>query len=218
MSSVSGRGVKGRVSKEVSDQDSSEERHVACSPEVVEKAIEDLSHCADDPLSQAVCKGLLDPMGVIAWADRIERLLRFRFEASELRSEIPGVAQQLRSLLGQVDLPDSSAAERITTDFVGRLAGLRQMISEDVEAAFLGDPAATGYEEIVVSYPVIRALAIHRIAHELHTAQVPLIPRIMSEYAHDRTGIDIHPGATLGRHFFIDHGTGRGDWRDDGNW
>jgi len=75
-------------------------------------------------------------------------------------------------------------------------------------AAFEGDPAASSHEEIVVAYPAIRALAIHRIAHELCAYGVPLIPRIMSEYAHDRTGIDINPGARIGRHFFIDHGTG----------
>jgi serine O-acetyltransferase len=82
------------------------------------------------------------------------------------------------------------------------------MLSQDVEAAYAGDPAAKGYDEIVVAYPTIRALAIHRIAHELHEYGVPLIPRIMSEYAHDRTGIDIHPGAQVGAHFFMDHGTG----------
>ena len=83
------------------------------------------------------------------------------------------------------------------------------MISDDVSAAFEGDPAATSYEEIVVAYPTIRALSIHRIAHELHILGVPLRPRIMSEYAHDRTGIDIHPGARIGRSFFIDHGKAR---------
>jgi serine O-acetyltransferase len=82
------------------------------------------------------------------------------------------------------------------------------MLSRDVEAAYEGDPAASGYDEIVVAYPAIRALAIHRIAHELHGYGVPLLPRIMSEYAHDRTGIDIHPGAMVGTRFFIDHGTG----------
>jgi serine O-acetyltransferase len=86
--------------------------------------------------------------------------------------------------------------------------GLRQLLSADVEAAYAGDPAAKSFEEIVVAYPAIRALAIHRIAHELFSYGVRLLPRIMSEYAHDRTGIDIHPGARIGRHFFIDHGTG----------
>jgi serine O-acetyltransferase len=82
------------------------------------------------------------------------------------------------------------------------------MLSEDVEAAYEGDPAANGYDEIVVAYPAIRALSIHRIAHELCGYGVPLLPRIMSEYAHDHTGIDIHPAAQIGARFFIDHGTG----------
>ena len=180
----------------------------ACPPDVLEQAVRGLSTCADDPLSQAACQGLLDPARVIAWVDRTERLLRFRFERSELRSEIPAMAEQLRGLLREVELPESSRPESITSEFVGSLVRLREMISEDVAAAFEGDPAATGYEEIAVAYPAIRALSIHRIAHQLHLQRVSLIPRIMSEYAHDRTGIDIHPGATIGRHFFIDHGTG----------
>ena len=181
---------------------------VACPAEILEEAIAGLSGCADDALSQAACQGILDPAAVITWTDRTERLLRFRFDRSELRSEVPAVAEELRWLLCEVDLPDFTPPEAITADFMGSLVRLRTYISEDVEAAFEGDPAASGYEEIVLSYPAIRALSIHRIAHELHLARVPLIPRVMSEYAHDRTGIDIHPGAQIGNHFFIDHGTG----------
>jgi len=150
----------------------------------------------------------VDPQEVVDWANRTERLLRFQFDRSELRSEIPVVAERLHALLGAVDLPTSSSPEAITSAFVASLVGLRELIADDVAAAFAGDPAATGYDEIAVAYPAIRALSVHRIAHELYLRQVPLIPRIMSEYAHDRTGIDIHPGARIGRHFFIDHGTG----------
>jgi len=108
-----------------------------------------------------------------------------------------------------VDLPeDGPDAAALVVHFVSRLVALREKLSKDVEAAYAGDPAAAGYDEIVLSYPSIRALAVHRIAHELYGQGVPLLPRIMSEYAHDRTGIDIHPGATIGEHFFIDHGTG----------
>jgi len=88
------------------------------------------------------------------------------------------------------------------------LPRIREMLKGDVQAAFEGDPAARSYEEIVISYPCITAIAVHRIAYELHVRQVPLIPRIMSECAHTKTGIDIHPGARIGRNFFIDHGTG----------
>jgi serine O-acetyltransferase len=155
-----------------------------------------------------VCRGILDPQEVVAWTDRTERLLRFQFDRSVLRSEIPVVAERLHALLVQVELPAGTTPASVTTDFVSALVPLRTSISDDVSAAFEGDPAASGYEEIVVAYPAIRALSVHRIAHELYRHQVPLVPRIMSEYAHDRTGIDIHPGAMIGRHFFIDHGTG----------
>ena len=85
---------------------------------------------------------------------------------------------------------------------------MRRRIAEDVEAAFEGDPAAKSFAEIVVAYPSIDAIAIYRLAHELVKLGVPQIPRIMTEHAHARTGIDIHPGAQIGRRFFIDHGTG----------
>lgn len=99
-------------------------------------------------------------------------------------------------------------AENVTTYLLTRLPEIREMLKGDVIAAFDGDPAAQSYEEIVISYPCITAIATYRIAHELYIKDVPLIPRIMSECAHSRTGIDIHPGAKVGRNFFIDHGTG----------
>lgn len=89
-----------------------------------------------------------------------------------------------------------------------QLPKIRQLLKGDVGAAFDGDPAAKSYEEIVLSYPCIIAIATCRIAHELYIKQVPLIPRIMTECAHAQTGIDIHPGAKIGKNFFIDHGTG----------
>ncbi len=99
-------------------------------------------------------------------------------------------------------------SRKVTLELLGELPRIRELLKGDVGAAFDGDPAARSYEEIVISYPCITAIAVHRIAHELHVRQVPLIPRIMSECAHARTGIDIHPGATIGKNFFIDHGTG----------
>ncbi len=94
------------------------------------------------------------------------------------------------------------------SQLLNRIPQVRQKLKADVEAAFEGDPAAKSFEEIVISYPHIVAIAIHRVAHEIFLMDVPLIPRIMAEYAHSRTGIDIHPGATIGDRFFIDHGTG----------
>ena len=91
---------------------------------------------------------------------------------------------------------------------IGRLPEVRRILATDVEAAYLGDPAAQNYGEVISCYPVIRALTCYRLAHELHKVGVPLIPRIITELAHSETGIDIHPGAEIGSHFTIDHGTG----------
>lgn len=100
------------------------------------------------------------------------------------------------------------AAQAIVTQFVGRLPELRRILATDVEAAYNGDPAAESYGEIISCYPVIKAVTNYRIAHELLLLGVPLIPRIITEMAHSETGIDIHPGAQIGHHFTIDHGTG----------
>jgi serine O-acetyltransferase len=99
-------------------------------------------------------------------------------------------------------------ADNVTQHLLSQLPKIRQFLKGDVGAAFDGDPAAKSYEEIVISYPCILAIATYRIAHELYVKQVPLIPRIMTECAHAQTGIDIHPGAKIGKNFFIDHGTG----------
>lgn len=99
-------------------------------------------------------------------------------------------------------------AEEASQHLLSQLPKIRELLKGDVGAAFDGDPAAKSYEEIVISYPCITAIATYRIAHELYVKDVPLIPRIMGECAHARTGIDIHPGARIGRNFFIDHGTG----------
>lgn len=99
-------------------------------------------------------------------------------------------------------------AEEMTFAFLQQLPKIRAYIETDVQAAFDGDPAAYNKDEIIFSYPGLYAILVNRIAHELYVLGVPLIPRIMTEYAHSKTGIDIHPGATIGKYFFIDHGTG----------
>ena len=99
-------------------------------------------------------------------------------------------------------------ARQATTALLEALPAIRDTLQEDIQAAYEGDPAAMSAMEIVMSYPGLYAVTVHRIAHALHTQGVPLIPRVMSEHAHSRTGIDIHPGATIGPGFFIDHGTG----------
>jgi serine O-acetyltransferase len=99
-------------------------------------------------------------------------------------------------------------AEKVCAGFLRSLGDIRKILHDDVMAAYEGDPAARSTMEVIMSYPGIYAIAVHRIAHSLHGLGVPLIPRVMSEHAHTRTGIDIHPGATIGAGFFIDHGTG----------
>ena len=99
-------------------------------------------------------------------------------------------------------------ARHLAFQLIAKLPEIRHTLATDVEAAFLGDPAADNRGEIISCYPVIKALTNYRIAHELHQLGVPLIPRIISEMAHSETGIDIHPAATIGHHFTIDHGTG----------
>lgn len=105
-------------------------------------------------------------------------------------------------------LPEGESAENICLEFLSRIPQIRQMVQTDLQAAYDGDPAATGMAEIIFSYPGLFAITVYRLAHELYVLQVPMIPRIMTEYAHSVTGIDIHPGATIGKYFFIDHGTG----------
>lgn len=112
---------------------------------------------------------------------------------------------------GGCDIPESETekcAERVALQFLGRIPHIREYIETDVEATYDGDPAAFNKDEIIYSYPGLYAIMVYRLAHEMFLLGVPLIPRIMTEHAHSVTGIDIHPGATIGKYFFIDHGTG----------
>jgi serine O-acetyltransferase len=100
------------------------------------------------------------------------------------------------------------AAEEVSAAFAARLAEIKRLLLNDIEALYEGDPAARSREEVMISYPGFFAISVYRMAHELFLLKAPLIPRIMTEFAHEKTGIDIHPGATVGEYFFIDHGTG----------
>jgi serine O-acetyltransferase len=141
---------------------------------------------------------LLDP-GDLPDLTRIRiRSLRARLHPEMVKS----LAR--RSKGGSLD----ADAARILTDFFGQLASVREMLWTDLDAAYEGDPSATSFEEVILAFPSLEAIAIQRLAHILYQADLPLIPRMMTEWAHGRTGIDIHPGATIGSHFFIDHGTG----------
>ena len=99
-------------------------------------------------------------------------------------------------------------ARQLTMEFLGRLPHVREVLQTDAEAAFNGDPAALSKEEVIVAYPFMEAIAVQRMAHELYKQEVALLPRIMTEWAHSRSGMDLHPGARIGTHFFVDHCTG----------
>lgn len=99
-------------------------------------------------------------------------------------------------------------AQDICLDFFSKIPKIREYLDTDIDAAFDGDPAARDRTEIILAYPGLYAITVHRIAHELSLMNIPYIPRIMSEHAHSKTGVDIHPGASIGKHFFIDHATG----------
>ncbi len=176
--------------------------------EVPKRTIAALAASSDDSLTKASAEGIPDRAEVVEWVERCKRMILLLRDVSALRSEVPTLAERLVRLLEQVGLPPGRSPAEVAVAFIERLRVVRALIAEDVEAAFEGDPAARSFAEIVVSYPSIRAIAIYRIAHELQREDVPILPRMMTEHDHDRTGIDIHPGARIGRRFFIDHGTG----------
>ena len=173
-----------------------------------ESAVRALSESSDDALSKADQEGHLVWDEVVAWADRVRRVVLHERDASSLRSEVPTLGERLEGFLRQVCIPETLDPVATVAAFVRELPDVRERLAEDVEAAFEGDPAAKSFAEIMVAYPSIHAIATYRLAHPLQRLGVPQVPRIMTEHAHARTGIDIHPGARIGRRFFIDHGTG----------
>ncbi len=176
--------------------------------DVIEQTIEALAGGREAALTKAAAEGLPDWDKVVDWIERTKRVVLTQPERSALRSEVPYLAGRLAELLARLSLPDGTSPGRVVEAFLPRLPAIRAMLAADVEAAFESDPAACSFAEITVSYPSIRAITIHRIAHELFQLRVPILPRMLSEHAHDGAGIDIHPGARIGRRFFIDHGTG----------
>jgi serine O-acetyltransferase len=116
--------------------------------------------------------------------------------------------EELRHRNGAELQPCSQRAERVATHFLESIPDIRRMLAEDVQAAYDGDPAAENLDGIILAYPGLLAVSVYRLAHRLYELDVPLLPRMMSEWVHMKTGVDIHPGAKIGKHFFIDHGTG----------
>lgn len=125
-----------------------------------------------------------------------------------LKKQIMIVLKYCREDDVNTELELEEKAKNITLLFMRKIPYIRSILETDIEAAYEGDPAAESKDEIIFSYPGLYAISVYRIAHELTKLNVPMIPRIMTEYAHGITGIDIHPGATIGKYFFIDHGTG----------
>lgn len=170
--------------------------------------------CGNLPSKQAIallCEDLLHLMfpGFFSEeavsSDEIE-LLTNELVAS-IRERLTGEVRRSLRLKGG-DSDNREAANSLVCRFLGQLPRVRSMLRLDVEAAFEGDPAAQSFEEVILAYPGLEAIAVQRLAHLLYQEGVPLIPRMMTEWAHGRTGIDIHPGAKIGPYFFIDHGTG----------
>ena len=127
---------------------------------------------------------------------------------AELTSQICRALHRYGNAEHICECGDSARCEEAAFTLLSKLPQIREMLKEDVQAAYAGDPAAVSCDEVILSYPGLKAIAIQRLAHILYEEKIPLIPRMMTEYAHSATGIDIHPGARIGKGFFIDHGTG----------
>jgi serine O-acetyltransferase len=188
----------------------------------VEERGEPLFHLAEQPLPQkreviAIVRGLQE---VIYPGYFGEQALYREYLHGHLGDQLYAISRRLQGEIakalaaecrrpGSVAVPRGSGdAAEVVTRFLEELPPVMELIAADVEAAYHGDPAATCLEEVILAYPGVKAIFTYRLAHLLASLGVPLIPRIMTEFAHNETGVDIHPGATIGREFFIDHGTG----------
>jgi serine O-acetyltransferase len=196
-------------------------------PELIEPILENY---AENTATHRIGHSALPSHGrIVALTGEIRRVLFPGFHSDE-RLDMQSVRYRLGDLLNRIgrelceqinhcfhaardcqDLPEdecTAKAGRITREFLARIPELRRMLALDAEAAYDGDPAARSIDEIVYCYPGFYAVTVYRIAHELFELEVPLMPRIISEHAHSLTGTDIHPGARIGKRFFIDHATG----------
>ena len=144
--------------------------------------------------------------------DKTYRIYNARHNLSMLIEDVTFNLHRQIALVFQGEGEEEQAArehaQEVCLEFLRQIPDVRAMVQTDLQAAYDGDPAATGMSEVIFSYPGLFAITVYRLAHVLYTLKVPMIPRIMTEHAHSVTGIDIHPGATIGKYFFIDHGTG----------
>lgn len=194
---------------------------------LVNKIIE--SYKDDDLTCRLDEDNILNKELLIQVLDEIRKLLfPGYFDSNRVRSDYLGfllgeklefieynLKKQIAKALGSSDFCEECGrshiirkAEEITYSFLERIPKLREYLYTDVQAAYNGDPAAYSTDEVIFCYPGLYAVSVYRIAHELWELKVPMIPRMLTEHAHSRTGIDIHPGAKIGKYFFIDHGTG----------
>lgn len=150
------------------------------------------------------------------YSDKVYKIYSLKNNMSAaIEDAVYHLKKQISIVLKYTDRTDAATAvaidnkaKEITLEFMRKIPAIRATLETDIDAAFEGDPAAESKDEIVFSYPGFYAIAVYRIAHELFHLRVPIIPRMMTEHAHSITGVDIHPGATIGNYFFIDHGTG----------
>src|SRR5271155_2304858 len=186
---------------------------------LVDEMLESYAHCggikhlngANLPSKMAVAALTQDLLHIIFPGFIAEQQVSMNELPDETARQLGSLQKRLEREIGKsLDMhPVAGAnAESVTLDFLRKLPDVRCLIQTDVEAAFQGDPAAANQEEIVLAYPGVEAVAVFRMAHVLHKLGVAFLPRMMTEWAHSRTGIDLHPGAEIGSHFFIDHGTG----------
>ena len=177
-----------------------------------------MTFSSDTPFVRALARAhqqAAAPLPAAAFCQLTESLLQVLFperasaplrHPDAIAATLTQLQHDLAALLAHVTLPDPPAA--VAAACMARLPGLRNLLLQDAAAILAADPAAQGLEEVISTYPGFYAIALHRMAHALHQLHVPRVPRLISEYAHQRTGIDIHPGARIGPSFSIDHGTG----------
>jgi serine O-acetyltransferase len=174
----------------------------------------DRSQLRDLYESHRAVHGTPCPDRIAAWVDGLLQVLFPQLACFRIRdpaelderwaASVAGLSEILRGMRGT--LP--AEPEALVGQFVDRLPSLRGTLLEDADAIYSGDPAAVDHDEVIRTYPGFLAIAIYRLAHHFHEGHVPIVPRVLTEYAHSRTGIDIHPGARIGDRFCIDHGTG----------
>jgi serine O-acetyltransferase len=170
------------------------------------------------PSKQAVASISMDLLRLLFPGFFCEELIHSSNIQSQTAALVDSVAARLETEIhksleydppaGRADAPLPDAAHSLTLKFLADLPRIRELLRTDIDAAYNGDPAALSVEEVIVAYPFVETIAVQRLAHALYIDEVPLIPRIMTEWAHARSGMDLHPGARIGAHFFVDHCTG----------